>query len=79
MLKNLTDEEIDEWARNDSPVKFNLLKIPCHSQAVERNIQLVSAASMKCSTIEGRDVLIRNTKSSRAKIPKFDSKQDYKF
>ena len=77
MLKNLSSEEVDAWATEESPEKYPLLKIPCHSQAVERHVKLVSDASLKTSSVKERDGMIRATKHSREKIPRFGSKKDY--
>ena len=50
---------------------------PCHTQAVERTIQLVTKSS--CSvTEEARHGLILSTLFSREKMPAFESKKDYK-
>ena len=77
MLRSLTSYEVEVWANEEVPVKYPLLKIPCHSQAVERHIRLVSDASLKSSSVEQRDGMIRATIHSREKIPRFSSKKDY--
>ena len=77
MLRNLTTSEMEAWATKEDPEKYSLLNIPCHSQAVERHVKLVSDASLKSCSVEGQNGRIRATKSSRAKIPKPGSKKDY--
>ena len=45
ILIDLTDEEVESFAENTAPDKYQLPPIPCHSQAVERHVKLVSEAS----------------------------------
>ena len=79
MLRSLTAREVDAWAAKEAPQKYPLLKIPCHLQTVERHAMLVSEAPRKSCSIEELDGMIRATKSPRAKIPRFGSKEDYGF
>ena len=55
--------------------KMNIAKFPCHSQAVERHIKLVTEASATVCGQETRDDFIRTQIQSRKELPKFDSKQ----
>ena len=57
--------------------KEKLPPYPCHPQAVERSVELVTQASKKACGQEERDGFIRNTISSRLKIEKFRTKKDY--
>ena len=50
---------------------------PCHTQAVERTVKLVTEASVSVIDASGRDGSIRNTISSRSKMSKFGSKRDF--
>ena len=75
VLRNLTTSEMVVCANKEAPEKYRMLKIPCHSQAIERHVKLVLDASLKSCSIEERDVMIRAMKCSRAKIPKFGSKK----
>lgn len=54
-----------------------LKKIPCHTQAVERNIQLVSKVSKQVSGKRSRNQRICATIQSRSVLPKTNSKKDY--
>ena len=52
-------------------------KIPCHTQAVEGHIKIVSELSMKvCGSVK-RDGFVRKTIYSRKLLPKVDLKKDY--
>ena len=58
---------------NDWPWKG----VPCHSQAVERMVKLVTEASGSVCGHQRRDGMIRATIQSRKKLPNFDSKKSY--
>ena len=51
---------------------------PCHNQAVERMIKEISEASLKICWYEARNGYIRFRLESRAKIPRLESKADFK-
>ena len=52
-------------------------KIPCHTQAVEGHIKLVSEVSMKvCGSVK-RDGYVRKTIYYRKLLPKVESKKDF--
>lgn len=63
---------------NNIPMDWKFSDFPCHTQAVERTVKLVTEASNKVYGKENRDSHILATLESRAKMPKFESKQDYK-
>ena len=76
----MTDEEVNHFAENPLPANFELLPVPCHSQAVERHVmKLVSQASKKASSAEQVYGIVRATLLSRQKMPTFDSKREYKI
>jgi len=54
-----------------------LAEIPCHTQAVERTVKLVTQASSKVYGHERRDGFIRATLASRATMPTFDTKSEF--
>lgn len=54
-----------------------LKDIPCHTQAVERSVKLVTEASQRVCGQEARNGFIFNTLSSRRLMPRFESKQDF--
>ena len=51
--------------------------VPCHSQAVERTIKDVSAASCKVYGRKSRHGMVLQSKKSRLEIPKIGSKKDF--
>lgn len=58
-------------------LNINLADIPCHTQAVERCVKLVTEAASKVYGNERRDGFIRATLASRAFMPKFDTKAEF--
>lgn len=61
-------EQISEW---------DFVHFPCHTQAVERTVKLVTTASEKVCGSHSRDGFIRSVLESRAKIPKFENKTQF--
>ena len=55
----------------------SLNNIPCHSQAVERNVKLVSEAAKKVIGITNRDGFVKCTIESRSNMPIFETKSDF--
>ena len=52
-------------------------KYPCHTQAVERVIKLVTEAAAAVSGQERRDGYIRATLKSRIIMPVFETKKNF--
>ena len=77
MLRYLTHEEVEQWANKAAPEKFQIPDIPCHSQAVERHIKMVSDASLKSSSAATRNGIIRSARISQRKVLVFSSKKDF--
>ena len=50
---------------------------PCHNQAVERHVKLVSQASSMATTFERRDGMIRQQIRSHTLMKCFDSKKQF--
>lgn len=72
---NLSDEDITNMIKNGSQLEIE--KLPCHSQAVERHVRLVTQASLATCGAEARDGYIRSGMKSRKELPKFDTKVNY--
>ena len=51
--------------------------IPCHSQAVERNVKLVTEASQNLIGRNNRDGFVKCTIKSRNELPSFETKADF--
>lgn len=59
-------------------LNIDMLQYPCHTQAVERCVKLVTEASSKVCGEENREGYIASQIQSRKEIPKFESKKDFK-
>ena len=77
ILIDLTDEEVESFAENTALDKYQLPPIPCHSQAVEWHVKLLSETSKKASLVEQVDGIIRATLRSRKLLPVFETRKDY--
>ena len=71
-INDLSSSEIASIA--DNPLK---LDHPCHNQAVERHVKVVTKASGQVIGYERRDGLIRQKLESRMIMKKFDTKQQF--
>lgn len=75
VTRGLTEEEIDAYMDSDDAITFP--EYPCHTQAVERYVQVV-CSSQKVSE-PNVDGYIKNKIQSRKTRPKFETKSDYKM
>ena len=78
LLGMLSEDDIE---RNMNGSKYHssvsVLRMPCHSQAVERLVKVVTEASVAVVDDKARDGYIRNVFKSRMENPSFESKKDY--
>ncbi|KAK4884825.1 hypothetical protein RN001_001096 [Aquatica leii] len=75
-LYDITSAVISVESGGDDEVLF--LRLPCHTQAVERAVKTVTEASMQLCHKTAREALIKNKIISRTLMPKFESKKDFK-
>src|SRR6218665_2401516 len=75
VIMNISDKSI---AEKETPSLF-FPRFPCHTQAVERCIKLVTEASTAVSGKRNRDGFIRNKFQSCTLMPHFNTKLDYKL
>ena len=68
-----TNEEL--LAYKESPLVVP--KYPCHTQAVERAVRLVSEASAAVIGQEARDGFIRQRMEARKILPNFETKKEF--
>lgn len=74
LLTNYSNESLLQFIENAA--KKDLFPFPCHTQAVERCVKLVTEVSSKVSGEDTRDAFIRSVNDDRKQIPKSDSKKD---
>lgn len=70
---SLTDDQISAF--KETP--FDVPDYPCHTQAVERGIRLVSEAAAAVIGPDARDGFIRQRIKERKELKKFSSKKDF--
>ena len=72
---NLSGEDITYMLKNNSQLEIE--KLPCHFQAVERRVQLLTQASIVTCGAEARDVNNRSGMKSQKELQKFETKINY--
>ena len=78
ILANNSADDIEMFvACGDTPV-VDFPKYPCHTQAIERCVKLVTEASSTVCGVKSRDGFIRVRLESRKIMPRFESKCDYR-
>ena len=78
VLQFTSSEDLTLNVNEDVPLKITFEQFPCHTQSVERCVQLVTEASSKCFGEENRDGYIRSKLEARKNMPVLESKRDYK-
>ena len=79
ITRTIPERQIKEFIENGNKPDGLTPQFPCHSQAAERLVRTVTKPSASVSGIEKRDEFIRSSLCSRTKIPRFESKKDYKI
>ncbi|CAH0384704.1 hypothetical protein BC332_34893 [Capsicum chinense] len=74
MLQFTSTEEIIKYVRTGVPLNIDFKHIPCHTQNVERTVQLVTEALRKCFSANSRDGCIRAKIELRLQMPVLDTK-----
>jgi len=69
--------DLDDTSIAQMLTKPLVLQHPCHNQAVERHVKLVTEAASVVTGYETRDGMIRQKIQSRLLMSKFDSKQQF--
>lgn len=77
LLAKMPTTHISSLLKGKSLPVYEYLKFPCHTQAVERCVKLVTEAAGKVCGHESRDGYIRTTLKSRSLMPKFDTKSEF--
>jgi len=79
MTKYLTDSDLQVCVQTSVFEKVNLQAFPCHTQATERCIRLVTQASAAVCGEEQRDGFIRARLKSRTIMKHFNTKSEFRF
>ncbi|GBM45722.1 hypothetical protein AVEN_162190-1 [Araneus ventricosus] len=76
---DLTVAELKSIAENASIKDLQIYKFPCHTQTVGHCVKLMTEAASTVCGSHSRDDFIRNTMASRAIMPSFEHKANYKM
>lgn len=76
VLRNISD---DDLRRKLNEKSLEVVDFPCHTQSVERCVKLVTEASLSVTNAKHRDGFIRNRLISRAEMPNFGHKNQFRF
>lgn len=74
---NISDEDLKAIVKSGLGTYQNIKDFPCHTQAVERCIKLVTEASIAVCGKNKRDGFIRARLLSRQRMPTFDTKKQF--
>ena len=77
VIMSISDDDLREFIREPTMPVVTFDRYPCHTQAVERCIKVVTEASQSVCGKNRRDGFIRTRLESRAKMPVFDTKRDF--
>lgn len=78
VTKSLSEEQLMSIVEDERNFNnFEILKLPCHTQAVERSVKLVTEASLRVADPLRRDGYIHTVLQSRKNMPTFVTKSDF--
>ncbi|KAK4880959.1 hypothetical protein RN001_004278 [Aquatica leii] len=76
ILASISNDDLNQLIQ--TVPEMDLVKFPCHTQAVERHVKIVSEASLSVSGKESRDGYVMAKLQSRSEMPVFETKKEYK-
>jgi hypothetical protein len=76
ILSHISNEEL-EARLHENNLNLQIIDFPCHTQAVERCVKIVTEASRCVIGENSRDGFIRNRIESRSKMPSFGHKNQF--
>ena len=77
VIKAMTDAELRDLITTEVTPNVIFPKFPCHTQAVERHVKLVSEAAKAVCGQKSRDGFIRARIASQQLMPTFELKRDF--
>lgn len=78
MFHRISDSTLLQMLRNKTTISLKFSKFPCHTQAVERCVKLVTEASITVAGENAHDGLIRTKILSRSLMPSYDCKAEFR-
>ncbi|KAK0060045.1 hypothetical protein Bpfe_010573 [Biomphalaria pfeifferi] len=79
LLANIPMSEITSRIHDQNNIMLSIIQVPCHTQAVERHVKLVTEASQSVCGERARNGFIKNRILSRQQMTAFNQKTDYRF
>jgi hypothetical protein len=82
LTKKLTEAELMDLVKNGENAESwaaDIFQLPCHTQGTERCVKLVTEVSTRVADGLRRDGYIRSVLASRAAMPRFCTKKDYRL
>ena len=76
---HVSKDELQMFVVNREVSVIDFPKFPCHTQAVERVVNLITEASAAVCGTDSRDGFIRVRIQSRKDMPQFDTKGQYRL
>lgn len=79
LLVNVSEIDLKDILESpyEAEILRNIKRYPCHTQAVERVVKVVTESSLITANCNRRDGIIRATIKSRKEMPKFNTKKDF--
>lgn len=77
IIKCIPNDQLEDLVMTNFYSLKEVLNFPCHTQAVERHIKLVTEASKSVTGPEARDAKIKTVLLSRSAMPHFQTKSNW--
>lgn len=77
ITSNISTEDLKQFINSSATPMVDFPKFPCHTQAVERCVKLVTEAAKSVIGSVARDGFIHARIQGRQEMPNFESKQDF--
>ena len=78
LTANVPEADIRSFVKSDGQSTIEFERFPCHTQAVERCVKIVTEASLAVSGKVSHDGFIRSRLEGRLLMPVFNTKSDYR-
>lgn len=78
MTADVPEAEIISFVKSGGQSTIEFERFPCHTQAVERCVKIVTEASLAVCGEVSRDGFIRSRLEGRHLMPVFNTKSDYR-
>lgn len=77
LTKDINDDELQQLIRSAEDSAITFPRFPCHTQAVERCVKIVTESALTVVGEHARDGLVRARLEARKIMPSFETKRDF--